>query len=217
MEGCSFNPVLLHVSRTIREQALTLLYRRAVVKFGCRLESDTASRLIPSLSTRLRHGLSHYHFAFIQHVELTEAIDKDARNVNYTRKSWSRNPVCDLTSSLQFIAKHCPLLVSLNVEPNHLALKRSQVRFVSKLVTAFVEVARTCSSLDKVKLGLRRGVRKKCGRWVERMKIIELDLTDVEQVHRLPLVKKWVTDELGYLADIPPHIRFVPLDVQVWS
>jgi hypothetical protein len=217
IEGSSLNPVLLQVSRTIREQAVMLLYRRAVVKFGCRLESDTPFRLLPSLGTRLRHGLSHYHFAFIQHVELTEAIDKDARNVNYTRKSWSRNPVCDLTSSLQFIAKYCPLLVLLNVEPNHLALKRSQVRFVLKPVTALVEVARTCSSLNKVQLGLRRGVRKSCGSWIERMKIIELELADIEQVHRVPLVVSWVTDELGYLTAIPPHIRFMPSDVQVWS
>jgi hypothetical protein len=217
IEGCSFRSELLHVSRTIREQVLTLLYRRAVAKFGSRLGSDTACRLLLNLTTRRRHGPSHYHFASIQHVELTEAIDKDARNVNYTRKSWFRNPTRGLTSSLQFIANYCPLLISLNVEPNHLALKRSQVRSVAKLVAAFLEVAHACSSLKTVRLGLREGVRKVCGRWVERMKFAELELADVEQVHRLSLVENWVTSELGYLTAIPPHIRFVPLDVQVWS
>jgi hypothetical protein len=217
IEDCNFHPVLLHIGQTVRARALTLLHRKAVVKFGYLLERDTASRLLPNLTTRLRDGLSQNPFAFILHVALAEDIDKDARNSSYNHKSLSGNPVRSLTSSLQFIAKHCPLLVSLKVEPNHLALERSRVEFVPKLVIVFVEVVSICSSLDKVSLGLSKGVQKSGSRWVERLTIVELEFADVEQVHRLPLIENWVTDELGYLTAIPPHMRFVPSKFEVWS
>ncbi|KAH5092832.1 hypothetical protein HBI55_190180 [Parastagonospora nodorum] len=150
-------------------------------------------------------------------IQLTEDMDKDHRNDTYNHKRRWKNPIKDLISSLRFIADCCPQLVSLSVEPNHRALIRSKERFILKLVTAFVRIARKCEKLDEIRLGLRRNVLVPPNRWVERVKFVKLDLKAFEKVRRLRIVEEWMGTELGYLAVIPSYIRFLPAGVEVWS
>jgi hypothetical protein len=153
----------------------------------------------------------------MRNIQLTEDMDKDHRNDTYNRKRLWTNPVKDLISSLRFIANCCPQLVSLSVEPNHRALIRSKERYILKLATAIVKVARKCDNFEQVRLGLRRSVLLPPNRWVERVKFVKLELKAFEKVHRLRTVEEWVGTELGYLAAIPSYIRFLPTEVEVWS
>jgi hypothetical protein len=107
--------------------------------------------------------------------------------------------------------------VSLSVEPNHRASIRSKERFILKLVTAIVRIARKCEKLEQFRLGLRRSVLVPPNRWVECVKFVKLDLKAFEKVRRLRIGEEWMGTELGYLADIPSYIRFLPTEVEVWS
>ena len=217
IQNSGFDPVLLWVSRTIRTQALTLLYHGATVKFGYKLRKASVSRLPSFLSLKLSVRLSVDHFACMRSIQLTEDMDKDHRNDAYNHKRRWTNPVKDLISSLRFIADCCPQLVSLSVEPNHRALIRSKKPYILKLATAIVRVARKCENVEQVRLGLRQSVLLPPNRWVERVKFVKLELKVFEKIHRLRTVEEWVGKELGYLAAIPSYIRFLPTEVELWS
>jgi hypothetical protein len=217
MQGSGFKIALLWVSRTIRMEALTLLYHGATVKFGFCLQKTAMQQVSSLFSWKPRPGLPLDHFACMRRIALTEDIDKDHRNQTYYRRKRCGNPIKGLISSLHFISDNCPQLISLSIEPSHHALLRSRKIFIQKLVTAIVKVARKCQNVQDVRLGVRRNVLKSSSRWVERVKFIKLELEGFEKVHRLRILEKWVDTELGYLVAIPPHTRFLPTEVEVWS
>lgn len=217
IQNSGFDPVLLWVSRTIRTQALTLLYHGATVKFGHKLKKAPTCRFPSFLSLKSSVRLSVDHFACMRSIQLTEEVDKDHRNDTYNSKRQWVSPIKDLILSLRFIANSCPQLVSLSVEPNHRALIRSKKRFILKLVTAIVRIVRKCGHIEEVRLGLRRSVLIPPNRWVERVKFVKLELESFEKVHQLRIVEEWVGKELGYLAAIQSYIRFLPTEVELWS
>jgi hypothetical protein len=87
MEGSGFDPVLLWVSRTIRMEALELLYHSATVKFGYCLQKTAMQRMSSLFSRKLKPGLPLDHFAYMCRIALTENIDKDHRNRRIFEKS----------------------------------------------------------------------------------------------------------------------------------
>jgi hypothetical protein len=86
IQNSGFDPVLLWVSRTIRIQALTLLYHGATVKFVYKLRKAPACRSPSFLSLEPSVRLSVDHFACMRSIQLTEGMDKDHRNDTYNHK-----------------------------------------------------------------------------------------------------------------------------------
>ncbi|KAF1936219.1 hypothetical protein EJ02DRAFT_459726 [Clathrospora elynae] len=152
-------------------------------------------------------GLDLAHFTSIRRISLTEAIDADSRNNPNHSALLPRNPVLSLTTSLHFIAKHCPHILSLSVEPNHKALRKENVRRFQELVGAFGQVARSCEVLGTVKLGLRRS--KQAGEhWIKRVTYVKLGLLDVKYEDKMRVMGGWVDARLTEIVAIHPHIRF---------
>ena len=91
-------------------------------------------------------------FAWLRYVRLTNPIiNRYASERPHTwriSKSQINRPVIKQTKSVRFVVKHCPLLVSLHIDPDYSLIAPKKARDFEPLVAAFKELARTCLELE---------------------------------------------------------------------
>ncbi|KAH7095775.1 hypothetical protein FB567DRAFT_39646 [Paraphoma chrysanthemicola] len=185
---CVMATGLMGVNRRIHEEICGILYRKLEVRIGYQL-SDVAIH-VSETGQLGRMALSSSTLTYLTHLTLAPVVG--LHTTSPTPKltpSFAGTVLKRQTSSLAYIASHCPSLQVLTYSPHPIVLSKVRYTHLAPVVDALVEIAMKSTQLRRLVIQAYQ-VRPRCGCYGE-MRQYNLDGHD-------PRREALLQEELGW-------------------
>ncbi|KAH7080338.1 hypothetical protein BKA63DRAFT_241942 [Paraphoma chrysanthemicola] len=169
---------LMGVNRKMHKEVCGILYRKLQVRIGYQL-SDVAIH-ISETGQLSRMALSNSTLTYLTHLTLAPVVGLHTTSqIPKLTPSFAGTVLKRQTSSLAYLASHCPSLQVLTYSPHPVVLSKVRYTHLTPVVEALVEIAVKCTQLRRLVIQAYQ-IRPRCGCYGE-MRQYNLDGHDARR------------------------------------